>query len=145
MGPFVKELNDLPPERRHERMYVLLRTVSSELTLACRIALYENLRLFTMRLASCLPSASHPTPISSTSNIIDLDGVSLSLIWSVRSHLQASASLASTIYPEFIVRCGTLSGDCSRISRPSYGSSMRLSSFPEHGTLSRCHLSSRTP
>lgn len=68
------------------------------------MALYENLRLFILRLVACLPSASHPTPICSTVNIIDLEGVSLSLIWSIRAHLQASTALASTCYPEFISR-----------------------------------------
>ncbi|EJD53812.1 CRAL/TRIO domain-containing protein [Auricularia subglabra TFB-10046 SS5] len=88
VAPRTRELTDLTPQRRLEKM----------------ISLYENLRLFTMRLCSCLPSASSPTPISSTSNIIDLDGVSLSLIWTLRSHLQASAGMASTNYPEFITR-----------------------------------------
>ncbi|KAH7105694.1 CRAL/TRIO domain-containing protein [Auriculariales sp. MPI-PUGE-AT-0066] len=107
VGPLVKELNALSPQDRERRM----------------IALYENLRLFTMRLCSCAKSEGFPTPIGSTTvrscfiancrglmfhlllqNIIDLEGVSLGLIWSLRSHFQASAGLASTAYPEFLSR-----------------------------------------
>ena len=105
IGPLVKELNELSPQTRERRMYgATCHNPFQRSYLSRRIALYESLRLFTMRACSCVKSEGFPTPIGSTTNIIDLEGTSLGLIWSLRSHFQASAGLASTAYPEFLSR-----------------------------------------
>ena len=45
-------------------------------------------------------SSSTPTPVSSCTTIIDLDAVSLNLLWNLRSHLQEASTLATANYPE---------------------------------------------
>ena len=55
---------------------------------------------FVLRLCSHLPHRTAPTPISSVTTIIDFDQVSLSLLWSLRSHLQEASTLATANYPE---------------------------------------------
>jgi len=55
---------------------------------------------FTFPLCSHLPHATSPTPISSTTSIIDLGEVSLSSLWQLRHHLQEASSLSTANYPE---------------------------------------------
>jgi CRAL/TRIO domain len=64
-----------------------------------RVALYEAMTQFVMPLCAYLP---HPTPtsISSVTTIIDLSGVSLSSMWTLRNHLQEASRLATANYPE---------------------------------------------
>ena len=64
------------------------------------VALYETMTLFVLRLCSALPHRTAPTPISSVTTIIDFDQVSLSLLWSLRAHLQEASTLATANYPE---------------------------------------------
>jgi hypothetical protein len=50
-----------------------------------------------------LPLCSHlaaPIPVSSVTTIIDLERVSLSAMWSLRSHLQVASTMATANYPE---------------------------------------------
>ncbi|KAI1793227.1 CRAL/TRIO domain-containing protein [Ganoderma leucocontextum] len=82
--PLQKELHAIPPERRYQ----------------CIIALHEFMTRFVLRLCSHLPRHVEPTPISSVTTIIDLADVSLSLLWSLRSHLQEASTLATANYPE---------------------------------------------
>ena len=57
---------------------------------------------FTFPLCSHLPHATSPTPISSTTSIIDLGEVSLSSLWQLRHHLQEASSMSTANYPETI-------------------------------------------
>ena len=57
---------------------------------------------FTFPLCSHLPHATSPTPISSTTTIIDLGDASLSSLWQLRHHLQEATSLSTANYPETI-------------------------------------------
>src|SRR5712671_4854205 len=72
---------------------------------------------FILPFCSALPHPSPPpssstessstlplTPITSTTSIIDLGGVSLGLMWSLRRHLQQASELATAHYPETLHR-----------------------------------------
>jgi hypothetical protein len=84
-------------KHRHDE----LDAISSEKRYQRIVVLYEIMWRLTMRLASVLPHPGYPeTPISSTTSIIDLDGVSLNMLWNFRSHLQVAATLATANYPE---------------------------------------------
>ncbi|KAG8951702.1 hypothetical protein FRC04_005723 [Tulasnella sp. 424] len=63
-------------------------------------ALHELLIRGTAPLCSMLPSMSYPTPVDGTTTIVDLEGVSFSLMWSLRTHLQQASVLANANYPE---------------------------------------------
>jgi hypothetical protein len=64
-----------------------------------RIVLYEAMIRFVLPLCDYLPHEP-PTPISSVTTIIDLEGVSLSAMWSLRNHLQQASTMATANYPE---------------------------------------------
>jgi hypothetical protein len=51
-------------------------------------------------LCSYLPHSTAPTPVSSVTTIIDLQGVTLRSIWMLRNHLQQASTLATANYPE---------------------------------------------
>ncbi|KIL67953.1 hypothetical protein M378DRAFT_73147 [Amanita muscaria Koide BX008] len=82
--PIQSELEAVPPNRRLQRI----------------IALYELMVRFSFGLCSHLPHPSYPTPISSTTTIIDLQDASISALWRLRGHLQESSQLATSNYPE---------------------------------------------
>lgn len=96
-----RELNAVPAERRYQRMCApsFCRRMRAAYK-SSSIALYEGMVRFLMRLCSHLPHATAPTPITSGVTIIDLEDVSLSLLWSLRSHLQEASTLATANYPE---------------------------------------------
>ncbi|KAI0274283.1 CRAL-TRIO domain-containing protein [Russula aff. rugulosa BPL654] len=96
-GSLQKELNAVPEDRRYQRI----------------VALWEFMSRFTFPFCSALPHPSSPPssstessptlplpPITSTTSIIDLGGVSLGLMWSLRRHLQQASELATAHYPE---------------------------------------------
>ncbi|KAH9960087.1 CRAL-TRIO domain-containing protein, partial [Russula dissimulans] len=103
-GPLQKELNAVPEERRYQRI----------------IALWEFMCRFTLPLCSTLPRPTPPSltpgdptssppsqaspPITTITSIVDLGGVSLGLMWSLRRHLQQASELATAYYPETIRR-----------------------------------------
>lgn len=64
------------------------------------IVLYEFMARFCFPLCSALPHPSNSTPISCTTSIIDLGGVSLTAMWRLRNHLQDASRLATANYPE---------------------------------------------
>ncbi|PKS07326.1 hypothetical protein jhhlp_005928 [Lomentospora prolificans] len=75
-------------------------------------ALYENLTHFVMPFCSQLQDREFPnTPITMTTNIVDISGVGLKQFWNLKSHMQAASQLATAHYPE------TLDSEfvCSRI------------------------------
>jgi len=55
---------------------------------------------FTLPLCSYLPHATSPTPISSTTTIVDLENVSFGSMWKLRHHLQEASRLSTANYPE---------------------------------------------
>lgn len=65
-----------------------------------RVALYEVMTRLVLPLCSYLPHSTSPTPISSVTTIIDLENVSLGMLWNWRKHLQEASTLATANYPE---------------------------------------------
>ncbi|KAK9366599.1 CRAL-TRIO domain-containing protein [Lipomyces kononenkoae] len=64
-------------------------------------ALYENLTRFVMPLCSILSDRKYPgTPITQSMNIVDISGVSLTMFWNLRAHMQDASVLATAHYPE---------------------------------------------
>ncbi|KAK1749474.1 putative sec14 cytosolic factor protein [Echria macrotheca] len=69
-------------------------------------ALYENLTRFAQPLCTELPDRDHArtTPITLSTNIVDVSGVSLRQFWNLKSHMQAASQLATAHYPETLDR-----------------------------------------
>ncbi|KAM0751229.1 CRAL/TRIO domain-containing protein [Meredithblackwellia eburnea MCA 4105] len=64
------------------------------------IVLYEHLVQFVMPFCSSVPHKHQETPISATTNIVDISNVSLSRFWALRSHMQRASTLATANYAE---------------------------------------------
>ncbi|KAI1352428.1 CRAL-TRIO domain-containing protein [Xylaria sp. FL0043] len=68
-------------------------------------ALYENLTRFVQPLASQCTDREHPeTPITLSTNIVDISHVSLRMFWNLKAHMQAASQLATAHYPETLDR-----------------------------------------
>ncbi|KAI9930042.1 hypothetical protein MW887_011852 [Aspergillus wentii] len=67
-------------------------------------ALYENLLNFVMPLCSSLARPNPETPIVSSNNIVDVNGVGLKQFWNLKSHMQDASVLATAHYPETLDR-----------------------------------------
>ncbi|EEP78918.1 conserved hypothetical protein [Uncinocarpus reesii 1704] len=67
-------------------------------------ALYENMTRFVVPLSSSLPRPNPETPISSTTNIVDISGVGLKQFWNLKGHMQDASVLATAHYPETLDR-----------------------------------------
>ncbi|KAI3391947.1 hypothetical protein diail_6593 [Diaporthe ilicicola] len=68
-------------------------------------ALYENLTRFAQPLCTQLADREHArTPITLSTNIVDVGGVSLKQFWNLKSHMQAASQLATAHYPETLDR-----------------------------------------
>ncbi|KAI7338435.1 CRAL/TRIO domain-containing protein [Hortaea werneckii] len=68
-------------------------------------ALYENLCRFVLPLCSLVPDRSHSeTPISQSSNVVDLSNVGITKFWSLRNHMSDASQLATAHYPETLDR-----------------------------------------
>lgn len=66
---------------------------------------YENLIRFVLPLCSAVKSRPDPeTPVTDTTCIVDIAGVSLFQFWRLRSHMQAASALATSYYPETLGR-----------------------------------------
>lgn len=78
-----KELDALSSERRYQRIIVL----------------HEMMTRFSLPLCNHLPHEP-PTPVSSVTTIVDLENVSLSAMWALRSHLQQASTMGTAHYPE---------------------------------------------
>ena len=79
-------------------------------------ALYENLTRFTQPLATEMTDREHAeTPITFSTNIVDVSGVSLRMFWNLKGHMQAASQLATANYPETLDRKNCLQG-VSKIS-----------------------------
>lgn len=75
-------------------------TITPYLTRSLRITLYEAMTGLVFPLCSYLPHSSAPTPVSSSTSIIDLQGVTIGNMWSLRNHLQQASTMATINYPE---------------------------------------------
>ena len=68
-------------------------------------ALYENLTRFAQPLCTAMPDREHaPTPITLSTNIVDVSQVSLRMFWNLKAHMQAASTLATAHYPETLDR-----------------------------------------
>lgn len=67
-------------------------------------ALYDNLIRFVTPLVSELPRPNPNIPVSASTHIIDISGVSLKQFFSIRNYLQESSELATKHYPETLGR-----------------------------------------
>lgn len=68
-------------------------------------ALYENLCRFVLPLCSAIPDRPiSETPISQSSNLVDLSKVGITKFWSLRTHMSAASQLATAHYPETLDR-----------------------------------------
>ncbi|KAI1496936.1 CRAL-TRIO domain-containing protein [Biscogniauxia marginata] len=68
-------------------------------------ALYEDLTRFIQPLSSeCTDRDNAQTPITLSTNIVDISGVSLRMFWNLKSHMQAASQLATAHYPETLDR-----------------------------------------
>ncbi|KAK3318143.1 CRAL-TRIO domain-containing protein [Apodospora peruviana] len=68
-------------------------------------ALYENLTRFAQPLCTQLTDREHAhVPITLSTNIVDVTGVSLRQFWNLKSHMQAASTLATAHYPETLDR-----------------------------------------
>lgn len=68
-------------------------------------ALYENLTNFVLPLCSEMPNRPFPeTPVSQSSNIVDISNVGLRQFWNLKNHMQDASQLATAHYPETLDR-----------------------------------------
>lgn len=68
-------------------------------------ALYENLCNFALPLCSMVRDRPFPhTPVSQSSNIVDISNVSLRQFWNLKNHMQDASQLATAHYPETLDR-----------------------------------------
>ncbi|GLA67145.1 hypothetical protein AtubIFM54640_010122 [Aspergillus tubingensis] len=67
-------------------------------------ALYENLIRFVTPLVSELPRPNENIPVSASTHIIDISGVSLKQFFAIRKYLQESSEMATKHYPETLGR-----------------------------------------
>lgn len=66
---------------------------------------YENLIRFVLPLCSAVKARPEPeSPVTDTTCIVDISGVSLMQFWRLRSHMQAASALATSHYPETLGR-----------------------------------------
>ncbi|KAG5653654.1 hypothetical protein H0H81_011614 [Sphagnurus paluster] len=124
LAPIQKELDVVPADRRYQRI----------------VALYEFMARFTFPLCSHLPHPSPNTPISSTTTIIDLQNVSLSSIWYLRSHLQEASRLATANYPETL-------NTIAVVNSPSFFPTIWgwIKGWFDEGTRSKIHVLGKDP
>ncbi|KAI1266997.1 CRAL-TRIO domain-containing protein [Xylariaceae sp. FL1019] len=68
-------------------------------------ALYENLTRFAQPLSTECTDREYPqTPITLSTNIVDISHVSLRMFWNLKAHMQAASQLATAHYPETLDR-----------------------------------------
>ncbi|KAK3984344.1 CRAL-TRIO domain-containing protein [Cladorrhinum sp. PSN332] len=68
-------------------------------------ALYENLTRFAQPLCTEMTDRDNAeTPITLSTNIVDVSQVSLRMFWNLKSHMQIASTLATAHYPETLDR-----------------------------------------
>jgi hypothetical protein len=69
------------------------------------MALYENLTRFAQPLCTELQDREHnTTPVTLSTNIVDVGGCSMRQYWNLKGHMQAASQLATAHYPETLDR-----------------------------------------
>jgi hypothetical protein len=72
-------------------------------------ALYENLTRFVQPFCTeCTDRPHAETPITLSTNIVDISHVTLRMFWNLKGHMQAASGLATAHYPETLDRALTL-------------------------------------
>ncbi|KAH8979901.1 CRAL-TRIO domain-containing protein [Lactarius akahatsu] len=103
-GTLQKELNATPEERRYQRIVALWEFMSRFTLPLCSALPHSPLVPSSpdapSPVTSSLPSPTSQPPVTATTSIIDLGGVSLGMMWSLRRHLQQASELATAHYPE---------------------------------------------
>lgn len=67
-------------------------------------ALYHNLLNFILPLCSSLERPRPEVPVTNSTNIVDIQGVSLRQFWNLKNHMQDASVLATAHYPETLDR-----------------------------------------
>lgn len=67
-------------------------------------ALYHNLLNFVLPLCSSLERPRPEVPVTNSTNIVDISGVSLRQFWNLKNHMQDASVLATAHYPETLDR-----------------------------------------
>lgn len=67
-------------------------------------ALYHNLLNFVLPLCSALERPQPEVPVTNSTNIVDIKGVSLRQFWNLKTHMQDASVLATARYPETLDR-----------------------------------------
>ena len=70
-------------------------------------ALFEHMTQFVTPWATFIPSRPYfkdGTPITQTTNIVDLSGMGIRKFWSLKNHLQQASQLSTAHYPETLDR-----------------------------------------
>ncbi|GAP91947.1 putative SEC14 cytosolic factor [Rosellinia necatrix] len=93
-------------ERSTETTYSKAKTDGKTQPKLLRLfALYENLTRFVQPLSSeCVDRTNPQTPITMSTNIVDISQVSLRMFWNLKAHMQAASQLATAHYPETLDR-----------------------------------------
>jgi hypothetical protein len=120
-APLRKDLESVPSERRYQRI----------------VALYEVMTRFVLPLCSHLAA---PIPVSSVTTIIDLERVSLSAMWSLRSHLQVASTMATANYPETL-------NTIAIVNSPSFFPTIWnwIKTWFDEGTRNKIHILGKDP
>jgi hypothetical protein len=116
-----KELMSVPEERRYQRI----------------ISLTEYLVRFVLPLCSDL---TDDKSVDCVTTIIDLEGISVTSLWTLKSHLQQSISLTSGNYPE------TINTICV-VNAPSFFPTIWgwVKNMFDEGTKNKVHLTGSGP
>lgn len=116
-----KELMSVPEERRYQRI----------------ISLTEYLVRFVLPLCSDL---TEDKSVDCVTTIIDLEGISITSLWTLKSHLQQSISLTSGNYPE------TINTICV-VNAPSFFPTIWgwVKNMFDEGTKNKVHLTGSGP
>ncbi|KAH7906513.1 CRAL-TRIO domain-containing protein [Hygrophoropsis aurantiaca] len=119
-----KELDAVSSERRYQRIIVL----------------YEAMIRFVLPLCTYLPHPSPEAPISSVTTIIDLEQVSLTSMWSLRSHLQQASVMATANYPETL-------NTIAVVNCPSFFPTIWnwIKNWFDEGTRNKIHILGKDP
>lgn len=80
------------------------KNLSTQPKLLPLFALYHNLLNFVLPLCSSLERARPEIPVTNSTNIVDISGVSLRQFWNLKSHMQDASTLATAHYPETLDR-----------------------------------------
>jgi len=91
-------------------------------------------------LCTFLPHASEPTPVSSVTTIIDLEGASLRQMWGLRNHLQEASVLTTANYPETL-------NTIAIVNAPSFFPTIWgwIKGWFDEGTREKIHILGRDP